>query len=177
MAAPVPAASERQPTYCFEMMKRLGIEAGGGVVPRLSLSYATAFRRCKACQSKRPCHAWLDSMPASKVFAPRFCPNADIFFELHLNQPAPHMTQSAGAARMVPLEQTLLVLNCPNCGRSGEATISENVSPAPGHSDFAVHTISPAFKVIKGSIHWHRIMFRCTCDEVFSVIRRPKSAT
>jgi hypothetical protein len=33
-----------------------------------------------------------------------------------------------------------------------------------------VHTISPEFKFIEPSIHWHRIMIRCTCEEVFSVI-------
>jgi Family of unknown function (DUF6455) len=83
VAAPV--VRERQPTYI--MMERLGIEPGGGVVPRLSLSYATAFRRCEACPSKQACREWLDSMPVPVVFAPRFCPNADIFFELQVNQP------------------------------------------------------------------------------------------
>jgi hypothetical protein len=85
MAAP--AARERQPTHSFEMMERLGIEPGGGVVPRLSLSYATAFHRCEACRSKRACRDWLDSMPDTMTFAPRFCPNADIFFELTVNEP------------------------------------------------------------------------------------------
>jgi hypothetical protein len=78
---------------------------------------------------------------------------------------------------MAPVPVIALVLNCPKCGRDGEATISEDVSPSAGHADFVVHTISPEFKVIAPSIHWHRIMIRCTCDEVFSVIRRPKSAT
>ena len=86
MAAP--AARERRPLYLCEMMERLGIEPGGGVVPHLSLSYTTAFRRCKACASKQACRDWLDSMPASVLFAPRFCPNADIFFELQVDQPS-----------------------------------------------------------------------------------------
>jgi hypothetical protein len=68
-----------------------------------------------------------------------------------------------------------LALNCPKCGRTGDATISDNVSPSAGHPNFVVHTISPEFEVIDPSIHWHRIMIRCTCDEVFSVIRRPRS--
>jgi hypothetical protein len=46
-----------------------------------------------------------------------------------------------------------------------------------GHSDFVVHAISPEFQIVKESIYWHRIVIRCICDEVFSVIRRPKSAT
>jgi hypothetical protein len=84
MAAPtVPNSKE---TYTCEMMARLGIERGGGVVPRLSLKYAIAFRHCKACPSKQACREWLDSMPTSVAFAPRFCPIADIFFELQVNQ-------------------------------------------------------------------------------------------
>jgi hypothetical protein len=73
--------------------------------------------------------------------------------------------------------QARIALVCPRCGRSGEATISEDVRPSAGHPDFVVHTISPEFQVIKASIYWHRIMIRCACEEVFSVIRRPKSVT
>jgi hypothetical protein len=85
----VAAAFERQSSSICEMMERLGIEPGGGVVPRLSLSYMTAFHRCEACPSKLACRTWLDSVPASAAFAPRFCPNADIFFELQVGQPRP----------------------------------------------------------------------------------------
>lgn len=85
MAAP--ATCEHQRTYICEMMERLGIEPGGGVIPRLSLSYAAAFRRCEACLSAQACREWLDNGPASAVFAPPFCPNADIFFELQLESP------------------------------------------------------------------------------------------
>jgi hypothetical protein len=46
-----------------------------------------------------------------------------------------------------------------------------------GHPDLVVHTISPEFEVIKATVYWHRIMFRCTCEEVFAVIRRPRSMT
>jgi len=74
MAAPI--ARERQPIHICEMMQRLSIEPGGGVAPSLGLSYATAFHRCEACPSKQGCRDWLDSMPASVAFAPRFCPNA-----------------------------------------------------------------------------------------------------
>ncbi len=70
MAAP--NAHERHPIYMCEMMQRLGIEPGGGVVPSLSLSYATALRCCEACPSKQVCRDWLDGMLASVAFAPRF---------------------------------------------------------------------------------------------------------
>ena len=85
-----PMARERQPIYISEMMGRLGIESGGGVAPHLGLRYAIALYRCKACLSKQPCRDWLDSMPASVTFAPRFCPNAEIFFELQADQPGAH---------------------------------------------------------------------------------------
>jgi hypothetical protein len=84
----VPNARNHQQSHTREMMERLGIEPGGGAVSRFGLSYATAFHRCEACPSKRGCREWLDSMPASAMLAPRFCPNADIFFELQIGQPS-----------------------------------------------------------------------------------------
>jgi Family of unknown function (DUF6455) len=87
MAALTPR--ELCPNHMVRMMQRLGIEPGGGVVPHLSLSYITAFHRCEACPSKQGCRDWLDSVPASVLLAPRFCPNADILFELRVDQPGP----------------------------------------------------------------------------------------
>jgi hypothetical protein len=74
--------------------RRLGIEPACGVVPRLSLNYATAFHRCEACPSKQACREWLDNTLWSVAFAPRFCPNADILFELEANQPSLTRTRS-----------------------------------------------------------------------------------
>jgi hypothetical protein len=79
---PSPITHEHQPTHILEMMERLGIEPGGGVVARLGLSYTTAFHRCENCACKIACRAWIDRAPASPLLAPRFCPNSDIFFEL-----------------------------------------------------------------------------------------------
>jgi Family of unknown function (DUF6455) len=107
MAAPV--ARERQPIYLCEMMERLGIEPGGGMAPHLGLRYATALRRCEACPSKETCRDWLDSMPASVAFAPRFCPNADIFFELQVDQPGAHQQDILAAS-------PTLAATCPRCG-------------------------------------------------------------
>lgn len=76
-----------------EMMARLGIELGGGILPRLSLRYETAFRRCKACPFSESCRQWLDQAPALVPFAPRFCVNADILFELQCDQPGPRSSQ------------------------------------------------------------------------------------
>ena len=70
------------------MVERLGIEPAGGVVPRLSLSYATAFHRCEVCSYKPACREWFDSMLRSVTFAPRFCSNADTLFELQVSQPS-----------------------------------------------------------------------------------------
>ena len=78
---------QRQPTLIREMMQRLGIDPAGGAVAHSGLSYATAFHRCEACAGKRDCREWLDRMPPSVQFAPRFCPNVDIYFELQFDQP------------------------------------------------------------------------------------------
>lgn len=81
------AENERQPPYIREMMLRLGIDPAGGVLPHFSLSYMTALHRCQACAATEVCRHWLDSTPMSVSFAPRFCPNADIFFELQFDRP------------------------------------------------------------------------------------------
>jgi hypothetical protein len=75
-----------QPIYVFEMMDCLGIERGGGAMPRLALSYATAFHRCESCQCKTACREWLDTKSGGAAFAPPCCPNADILFELQFDQ-------------------------------------------------------------------------------------------
>ncbi len=75
--------------HVYEMMARLGIEPGGGALPRLSIRYATALRRCEKCRSKTSCRDWLDCAPAMMNFAPDFCVNADILFELQYDQPGP----------------------------------------------------------------------------------------
>lgn len=88
MAAP--AIVDRQQIYICEMMERLGIEPGGGVVPRLGLTYTTAFHRCEACPSRQACRDWLDNTPTPVTFAPRFCPNTDTLFELQADYPLRH---------------------------------------------------------------------------------------
>jgi len=74
-------------THIYEMMARLGIEPSAGVLPQLSLRYATALRRCENCRSKKACQDWLDYAPAMINFAPDFCRNAEILFELQCDQP------------------------------------------------------------------------------------------
>jgi len=92
-----PATDSRHPLYIVELMKRLGIDPSEGVVARLGLSYATAFHRCETCPAKQECRDWLGGAPQSVAFAPRFCPNADIMFELQVNQPCVHRAPSANA--------------------------------------------------------------------------------
>jgi hypothetical protein len=75
-----------QPEHIWQMMERLGIEAGAGALPRWSLSYATALHRCERCTSKPACREWLSATHGPAAFAPRFCPNADIFLELQFDQ-------------------------------------------------------------------------------------------
>jgi hypothetical protein len=71
------------------MMARLGIEPGSGAVPRWGLRYATALRRCEHCQCRNSCRDWLDCAPALVNFAPDFCVNAELLFELQYEQPGP----------------------------------------------------------------------------------------
>ena len=76
-------------THIYEMMARLGLEPGAGVLPHLSLRYATAVHRCENCRSKKACQDWLDYAPAMVNFAPGFCMNADILFDLQYDQAGP----------------------------------------------------------------------------------------
>jgi len=83
------ALAHEHPRQICEMMARLGINPDDGVLPQLSLRFATAFRQCEDCQSKKACQDWLDYAPAEVNFAPWFCMNADILFELQCDQPGP----------------------------------------------------------------------------------------
>ena len=76
-----------KPACIYDMMERLGIEGGAGVLPRLSLTYASALHRCEQCQNPDACREWLKNAPEVLKFAPKFCPNGDIFFELQIDQP------------------------------------------------------------------------------------------
>jgi Family of unknown function (DUF6455) len=76
----------------YKMMEHLGIELGGGVIPRFGLMYASAVRSCEKCRSVHACTEWLETA-SSTSFAPKFCPNAGIFFELVFEgQTVPHTT-------------------------------------------------------------------------------------
>lgn len=68
-------------TNVYKMMEHLGIELGGGVIPRFGLMYVSAVRTCQNCESVQFCTKWLGTASSISV-APDFCPNADIFFEL-----------------------------------------------------------------------------------------------
>ena len=93
-------AGQSCPNHTVRMMQRLGIDPGGGVVPHLSLSHIAAFHRCEACAFKQACREWLDGAPASALVAPPFCPNADIFFELRVDQPGAWIDKVRAAGRV-----------------------------------------------------------------------------
>ena len=69
-----------------DMMERLGIEVGGGILPRPSLTYAAARHRCEKCRTPDACREWLKTAPEALNFAPKFCRNGDILFELQFDQ-------------------------------------------------------------------------------------------
>lgn len=91
----IPERNKRYPLYLIELMERLGIDPGEGVIPQLSLNYSTAIHRCEACSTKQECRDWLGGAPKSVPFAPRFCPNDDILFELQVDRPSLNRTPSA----------------------------------------------------------------------------------
>jgi len=77
--------------HVYAMMARLGIEPSAGDSPRLSMRYAIALRRCEDCRCKKVCQDWLDLAPSMVNFAPDFCLNADILFELQCDQTGPRL--------------------------------------------------------------------------------------
>lgn len=79
--------SDTKPNHMREMMERLGLDPANGVLAFSELIYLTALHRCQSCPTKEACRAWLESMPMSVSFAPRFCPNSDLFFEMQFDQP------------------------------------------------------------------------------------------
>jgi hypothetical protein len=85
MAEPFPHGHRE--THIRDMMVRLGIEPGVSVVATLGLRYAAAFHLCEACTCKDACREWLARAPTEVNFAPRFCPGADVLFELQFDQP------------------------------------------------------------------------------------------
>jgi len=83
------APTSEYAAHVYQMMVRLGLEPAAGVLPGLGLRYATALRRCEKCRSKKACQDWLKYAPAMVNFAPDFCMNADLLFELQYDQPGP----------------------------------------------------------------------------------------
>ncbi len=85
MALAAAAHAQRQ-VYLREMMRRLDIDPAAGVVPQSSLRYFTALHRCETCPCKQTCRDWLEQTPAAASAPPRFCPSADILFELQFDR-------------------------------------------------------------------------------------------
>ena len=87
------------------VMQHLGLEPGGGVLPRESLRYATALTRCKSCRNKPECREWLDRSQVP-ILAPAFCLSADILFELQADQLGGNRRGSTEQRYGVRLDQT-----------------------------------------------------------------------
>lgn len=79
------AAQADRAVYLREMMRRLDIDPAGAVLPGVCLSYFTALHRCESCPCKQTCRDWLDHKPGAVSTPPRFCPSADILFELQVD--------------------------------------------------------------------------------------------
>ena len=68
------------------MMERLGIDPAYGVLPRYGVIFSSAWRTCRRCAASAECTKWLAETRASAVGPPRFCPNADLLWELLLGE-------------------------------------------------------------------------------------------
>jgi len=79
--------NHKEPLLVWQMMERLGIEVAGGALTHWSMVYDTARHRCESCSSKPACKRWLKATPPFAGFAPPFCPNADLLFELQVSRP------------------------------------------------------------------------------------------
>ena len=85
----------RHPPYLFEMMQGLGIDPARHSIAQSELTFLTALHQCQGCQSKEQCRAFLDRAPMSFAFAPAFCPNKDLLFEMQFDQGEPDALRHA----------------------------------------------------------------------------------
>ena len=77
------------------MMERLGIDPAYGVLPRYGVIFSSAWRTCRRCAGSAECTKWLAETRASAVGPPRFCPNADLLWELLCDPAVGHCSRPA----------------------------------------------------------------------------------
>lgn len=77
---------ERRRLNVYALMNQLGIEPEAGVVPQFAVSYAAAVRRCRVCNYKADCDAWLSESQEKSRLVPAFCPSVDILSELQFGR-------------------------------------------------------------------------------------------
>jgi len=90
--------SDLAPLAVYEMMRHLGIDTAGGVIPRYGLAFACAARTCRGCAEAKNCRKWLQSASPTQSLAPRFCPNADLLLQLTLDGPNTDPSRPSSAA-------------------------------------------------------------------------------
>jgi len=90
------ARRDSSATNFDEVTKRLGIEQGWGVLPRLALLHACAVRKCRECADPEACRVWLTATTGRAVAPPRGCPNKDLLLELLYDRPAGCTRASVG---------------------------------------------------------------------------------
>jgi len=77
------------------MMERLGIDPAYGVLPSYGVIFSSAWRTCRRCAASAECTKWLAETRASAVGPPRFCPNADLLWELLCDPAVGHCSRPA----------------------------------------------------------------------------------
>ena len=85
----------RRTPVLFEMMQRLGVDPARRSIAQSELTFLTALHQCQGCRSKEQCRHFLDSAPMSFAFAPAFCPNKDLLFEMQFDQGGPEAPHAA----------------------------------------------------------------------------------
>jgi hypothetical protein len=81
--------------YLFELMQRIGVDPSRRSIAQSELTFLTALNQCRNCKSNEQCRAWLDQAPMSFAFAPGFCPNKDLLFEMQFDQGEPPLLGGA----------------------------------------------------------------------------------
>jgi hypothetical protein len=96
--SPLPSTRERGTVNVYALMSHLGLDPGAGVVPQFAVAYSAAVRRCRTCDVKADCDAWLAEPRVEGRHVPAFCPCVDILSELQFAR-LPRPSRSLGCPR------------------------------------------------------------------------------
>lgn len=71
---------------------------------------------------------------------------------------------------MAARDRWTMEICCPACGKTDQASVSENDYPFMRHPDFSVDNMSESFEVIRSARYRHETKVRCrTCGKTFNL--------